>query len=1491
MMKKLLLQTKKKLQNGRHGKALISLALCVSILISAFSFVLPANALTHPEDVAQAGVQAADRQSSDNDRGENAQTAENEAAQIKGSAAPAAKGDGEKTGAENAAAVLLRKNSDLAATGDATYADRLTDRSNDIGVYSEGYSDSPYNYSKEYNESLNLWVPDQYNTVGGTVYVGRSAVFHNNIKVWQAEQYWDGKVPFRVTSADGAQGTFDFQTYNDFLLENNVAPNGAFKLDHLALEYCKVNLSTIQNIFSRGNKIVIGEGITTESGADWRIYGGTEHDQAFEETGRPQVLTNVVVASGDWGHVFGGGEGPTGRGTQVTIRGNANVENVYGGGERRGSIGLQDYAERNSGVLGEGTNVYVEGGSVGNLWGGNWINSYTSGAISGAVQGKHPLPIYGNIDIYVSGGHVDRLIAGSDCTDSSTNEYSNQGESQIHGDAIVNITAANSVGSAAGDPNRNTPRAATNVRQVQGITQLNVSASNAFSYFDLFDFVNITGDGETANGVVVSTDSKAGETFVDDPLTFWSSSNSGNPKGFIGSIRVADGAKLVLNHGGTINKAYDHYVGGTWQYNSYEGNRALKGSQNGATHYLSKSWIGETSEARRNLSTLAINGSGAGITAASGTSFNDTTDTCGLRIHGNVQGQIANNMTDYSMNVPGYSTLEVTDEPMYSTGEDYYYYVVADSSANGGQAFREPAGAPYIVCYRYLDNGSKIGWYLRERPSISIGNKLVRTGDTANGNTVMSVTLNSFGYEWSDTAAQNTIDFQIIKTIGTDSASLTTVTDSVSLATIAGIKTDTSGRFSNVVTATEDGVEYLVSFDYIIDNSTPVDPTYYTVEADCHVVRDGGSYDDVHAAASADAVRCVYDFAGNDDLHDDGGFDDSVMTTFPYISSPAGQDTALLRVYLPYGVTGALAVAENDNRFRFTKDSPVDSELSGTRLAVDNSIEAELDDSATVTSNYATADTETANSRYGVTIGGSDLSDGVSKTLNDPVSEYTCTVYSYKNLSHYDISQNTESGLQLNLTLSGLAKDGESVGTGNPAAVNNGELQIRTAGTYKITYRFNTRTQGTQVFVIKGLLGDALIDAEGYLTNAFVMNNAPYESNYGENLNWNAANIIHSYDDGVLEADLTATQSAKMVSLNYRLTATGPYSSPVMVPVGANRSNNASVAALTVEETGFKYWEIRKSYSSNAPVYARCYDAEFSYCIMDDYWITPVFSSLQGDMTARLNPDALKNCNEDWLAWTYHYGDPEGTGTLLFPSEDLTFTGLQDMVIFVRVPTGTTSLNSDWSNVWNQTTGLDLHNPDYDGKTFVLTSWGDGKMMNGYWSDTVTLTQTEYSRNRWTDDEGNLSANGRSDYLYTDFEIAYKDGSPREVFESDSYRTGVVFELCGVLGDDASFAPDTYKYRSDEANLKAAILSRASSYSTDGATRRIQCNDIPTSALTNMNRIELAKSYFNTPTNSKAIMKVTAYLVDGDNNVTLSNPVYICLKDTSQKDLWLSSVG
>ena len=293
--------------------------------------------------------------------------------------------------------------------GVSSYADALTNRSNDIGVSSEGYADSPYTFEKTYSISANLWIPDANLDDGGTVYV------NNSRKVWQAEQYWDGEAPFRVTSASGGRASFDFQSYNDFLLEDNasVVPYGAFKLDNIDLLYCRVNLINKMNLYGRGNKFVIGENVSTESGKLWKLYGGTEHNRDLSEDGRPDVITNVVVASGNWDYVFGGGEGATGTGTQVTIRGDANVQNVYGGGERKGSVGIDEpiVNGHKGNPNNPGINVYVEGGNVGTLYGGSAING------RGFLTGTHAIQIYEDINVDVSGGYVDRIFGGDDTHD------------------------------------------------------------------------------------------------------------------------------------------------------------------------------------------------------------------------------------------------------------------------------------------------------------------------------------------------------------------------------------------------------------------------------------------------------------------------------------------------------------------------------------------------------------------------------------------------------------------------------------------------------------------------------------------------------------------------------------------------------------------------------------------------------------------------------------------------------------------------------------------------------------------------------------------------------------------------------------------------------------------------------------------------------------------------------------------------------------------
>ena len=175
----------------------------------------------------------------------------------------------------------------------------------------------------------------------------------------------------------------------------------------------------------------------------------------------------------------------------------------------------------------------------------------------------------------------------------------------------------------------------------------------------------------------------------------------------------------------------------------------------------------------------------------------------------------------------------------------------------------------------------------------------------------------------------------------------------------------------------------------------------------------------------------------------------------------------------------------------------------------------------------------------------------------------------------------------------------------------------------------------------------------------------------------------------------------------------------------------------------------------------------------------------------------------------------------------------------------------------------------------------------------ITLTKLDDTRNRWTDDEGNPKEDFKSDYLYTDFEVAFEGP---DVFNDPTYRAGMVFEVCGKYYDGLDLSQ--CNYYTDETELKNALKTKTSGnttyeYTVDEVTksRTIQLNPISTSDLSTRSRAQYGKAFRNViststglPTNGNYIFKVYAYLINGD-QVTLSNPVYICLHDVAVKDL------
>lgn len=481
---------------------------------------------------------------------------------------------------------------------------------------------------------------------------------------------------------------------------------------------------------------------------------------------------------------------------------------------------------------------------------------------------------------------------------------------------------------------------------------------------------------------------------------------------------------------------------------------------------------------------------------------------------------------------------------------------------------------------------------------------------------------------------------------------------------------------------------------------------------------------------------------------------------------------------------------------------------------------------------------------------------------------------------------------------------------------------------YTLNYNFLSRTGEEKTYVKKGTLTgndldenseDTKITKDGFyaLTDEFILSNAPYESNFAEVLSWTddpkyviKDSFKGNSEEGTTDRIVTnvnAVQSQKSVFAKFRTAPTGEYTT-ISIPYGSNYKQSENMLAIQCPETydgkSFSYWEVRKS--ENGSVIAKSYDTLFDLCMMDSYWITPVYENPDtpvGENTVTLDASALAVGNEDWLAWTWGDGVD---GTLIFPSKGLVFNGLSDNVKFVRVSKGTTALEADWSNVWNETDTLTVT----DNGTYRLTDFGTAyagdKRMNGMWSESaaqalpaITLTHIDDTRNTWTDENDTVPSNGSTDILYTDFEIAFEDGA-EDIYTAPegTYRTGVVFELCASLPAGKTFTPGKdYNQVSNPDNLKAAILNNSKTYVYNPAkpnnTRNLQISEIPQSSLTNHDRVQYGKSYRNTYKivgdsktyiNARYLLKATAYLIKGD-EVTLSNSVYICLAAEADKVL------
>ena len=186
-----------------------------------------------------------------------------------------------------------------------------------------------------------------------------------------------------------------------------------------------------------------------------------------------------------------------------------------------------------------------------------------------------------------------------------------------------------------------------------------------------------------------------------------------------------------------------------------------------------------------------------------------------------------------------------------------------------------------------------------------------------------------------------------------------------------------------------------------------------------------------------------------------------------------------------------------------------------------------------------------------------------------------------------------------------------------------------TALPYTLNYHFVDRFGEDKTYVKTGTLtGDELnensentkITKDGFyaLTDEFILSNAPYESNFAEVLNWTdhpdyvtKDSVKGDADKGTVDkiiTDVNAVQSKKKVFANFRTTPTGEYTT-ISIPYGSNYNQSEKMLEIKAAEEynakAFAYWEVRKT--ENGSVVAKSYKPLFDLCMMDTYWITPVY--------------------------------------------------------------------------------------------------------------------------------------------------------------------------------------------------------------------------------------------------------------------------------------------
>ena len=180
---------------------------------------------------------------------------------------------------------------------------------------------------------------------------------------------------------------------------------------------------------------------------------------------------------------------------------------------------------------------------------------------------------------------------------------------------------------------------------------------------------------------------------------------------------------------------------------------------------------------------------------------------------------------------------------------------------------------------------------------------------------------------------------------------------------------------------------------------------------------------------------------------------------------------------------------------------------------------------------------------------------------------------------------------------------------------------------YRMDYKLETRLYKDKIYKLTGLITPAMA-AQGYveidntyhtafLTQKFVSDHIPYESNFMKNLTWSSGEANHKlskdgFDDYVI---LTADVSDKTLNVKIDTDGNGSYDETISgLACGQSILKDDAYIPGTLSGQTPSYWSIYVLNADGAQgaFVANCYSPEFNYVAFDNYLVTAVYGQGSG---------------------------------------------------------------------------------------------------------------------------------------------------------------------------------------------------------------------------------------------------------------------------------------